>query len=200
MVLQAGALRLTAADEPTQLAAEGLRSTGGQALEELRDLVGILRDAESGTPIDLAPNTVGWNAALDLSTLVTESESVGVLADLVEEGDPRLISPVVNRTAYRVVQEALTNVRKHAPGARVRIRASYRVDGVHLTVHNSAASRPIDPSLTATSAGVGLLGLRQRIELIDGTLRVGPDDAGGFVVEATLPAYVSTAKSREPAR
>jgi signal transduction histidine kinase len=193
MVLQAGALRLTAADEPTRLAAEGLRSTGCQALEELRDLVGILRDTESGTPIDLS---------VDLSALVAESESVGVPADLSEEGDPRLISPVVHRTAYRVVQEALTNARKHAPGARVRIRAAYRVDGVHLTVRNTAASGPVDPSLTAAGAGVGLLGLRQRIELIDGTLRAGPDGAGGFVVEATLPAYVPTARaaSRERAQ
>jgi signal transduction histidine kinase len=101
MVLQAGALQVTATDAATRTTAEDLRTTGCQTLEELRDLLRVLRfDPEA--PV------------ADLARLVAES---GVDAALVEDGDPAQPSPVVARTAYRIVQEALTNVRKHAPGA-----------------------------------------------------------------------------------
>ena len=117
MVLQAGALGITAADEATRRAAEELRAAGCQALEELRDLVGILRTEPDG---DQAPSISG------LPALVAESSAVGTPAELMQEGDPGLASPVVGRTAYRVVREALTNVRKHAPGARVLVNVTLR--------------------------------------------------------------------------
>jgi signal transduction histidine kinase len=190
MVLQAGALRMTAADEATRQAAEELRAAGCLALDELRDLVGILRTADDEDP---TPSTPG------LAALVAESTGVGTPAELAEDGDPALASPVVGRTAYRIVREALTNVRKHAPGARVTVQVSYAESGVRLTVRNAAPPEPAsaraDSALSATGSGLGITGLRQRVELVHGTLRATGLPDGGFCVEATLPAYVPT---REP--
>jgi signal transduction histidine kinase len=193
MVLQAGALRMTATDEATRHAAEELRAAGCQALDELRDLVGILRTS-SGEDGPVSPP--------DVAALIAESTAVGTPAELVEEGDPALASPVVGRTVYRIVREALTNVRKHAPGARVLVRVSYGPSRVHLEVRNTppaaragpspAAPGLADAGLADTGSGLGIANLRQRIELVHGTLRAGPAPEGGFCVEATLPAYVPT--------
>jgi signal transduction histidine kinase len=186
MVLQAGALRMTAPDEMTRQAAEDLRATGCQALDELRDLVGILRTHPSG---DETPSTAG------LAALVAESVKVGTPAELTEEGDPALASPVVGRTTYRIVREALTNVRKHAPGARVTVHVSYGDAEVRLAVRNTPAASAVDLSgLAGTGSGLGIANLRQRVELVRGTLRAGPAPDGGFCLEATLPAYVPTAE------
>ena len=132
MVLQAGALRMTAKDEATRQAAEELRAAGCQALDELRDLVGILRAAPDG---DEAPS------AADFAALVAESTAVGTPVQLIEDGDPALASPVVSRIAYRVVREALTNVRKHAPGAAVTVRVGYDPAQLRLSVRNGRARR-----------------------------------------------------------
>jgi signal transduction histidine kinase len=185
MVLQAGALGITATDEATRQAAGELRAAGVQALDELRDLVGILRTEPED---DQAPATSG------LAELVAESTAVGTPAELVEQGDPALASPVVGRTAYRIVREALTNVRKHAPGAQVVVRVSYDESQVRLSVRNTVATAPPDRSLAATGSGVGLAGLRQRIELVHGTLRAAGTPDGGFCLEATMPSYVPTAE------
>ena len=185
MVLQAGALGITATDDATRRAAEELRAAGVQALDELRDLVGILRTAPED---DQAPATSG------LAELVAESTAVGTPAELVEQGDPALASPVVGRTAYRIVREALTNVRKHAPGAHVVVRVSYGESQVRVSVGNTAAPVPAASGLAATGSGLGLASLRQRIELVHGTLRASGTPDGGFCVEATMPSYVPTAE------
>lgn len=224
MVLQAGALRMTAKDETTRQAAEELRAAGCQALDELRDLVGILRTAPEA---DEAPS------AADFAALAAETTAVGTPVELIEDGDPALASPVVTRTAYRVVREALTNVRKHAPGAPVTVRVGYGPAQVRLSVRNGppasghghpgpgaagpvaaglglagpvpagqvaagpVAAGPVlaDPALAGTGSGLGLASLRQRIELVHGTLRAGPEPDGGFCVDVVLPAYVPTAES-----
>jgi signal transduction histidine kinase len=185
MVLQAGVLGITAADAATRQAAEELRAAGVQALDELRDLVGILRTEPED---DRAPATSG------LAGLVAESTAVGTPAELVEQGDPALASPVVGRTAYRIVREALTNVRKHAPGAHVLVRISYDESLVRLSVRNTAAAALPDRGLAATGSGVGLASLRQRIEVVHGTLRAAGTPDGGFCLEATMPSYVPTAE------
>ena len=186
MVLQAGALRMTAPDEATRRAAEDLRAAGCQALDELRDLVGILRTAPDG---DEAPSTP------EFAALVAESTAVGTPAELIEEGDRSLASPVVGRTAYRIVREALTNVRKHAPGAGVTVRVSYGEAQVRLEIRNTPPPGQPGNALAGTGSGLGIANLRQRIELVHGTLRAGRAADGGFCVEATLPAYVPTADS-----
>jgi signal transduction histidine kinase len=189
MVLQAGALQVTATDEKTRQAAEELRAAGCQALEELRDLVGILRTA----PEDDEPYS-----ATGLAALVAESTAVGTPAELIEDGDPALASPVVGRTAYRIVREALTNVRKHAPGADVTVRVGYDGARVSLAIRNMA---PPDGggagALASTGSGLGLAGLQQRVEVVHGTMRAEATRDGGFCLEAELPAYVPTA---EPVR
>jgi DNA-binding NarL/FixJ family response regulator/signal transduction histidine kinase len=167
MVLHAGALGITASDEETRRAAEELRAAGCQALDELRDLVGILRTSPDGEESPPAPA---------LTDLVAESASVGTPVEFVADGDPALASPVVGRTIYRIVREALTNVRKHAPGAHVAVRVSYGDAQVRLTVTNTSPTRPgaIAADLAATGSGYGLAGLGQRIELVHGTLIAGP--------------------------
>ncbi len=125
MVLQAGALRVTAQDESTRQAAEELRAAGCQALDELRDLVGILRTAPEG---DRTPSVAGF------PDLVAESIAVGVRTELIESGDPALASPMVGRTAYRV----LRGVDQRAQ-ARARRRGD-RAGGVPR--HAGAAHRP----------------------------------------------------------
>jgi signal transduction histidine kinase len=184
MVLQAGALGITATDEPTRHAAEELRAAGCQALDELRDLVGILRTMpEDGEHQSLA----------GIAALVAESNAVGVPAELIEDGDPALASPVVGRTAFRVVREALTNVRKHAPGATVVVRIRYGEAEVAVSVCNSPDAAAAGP-LAATGSGLGIASLRQRIDLVHGTLRAGREADGGYCLEATMPAYVRTAE------
>ncbi|TCP56402.1 signal transduction histidine kinase [Tamaricihabitans halophyticus] len=188
MVLQASALRVTSADEPTKEAAEQLRATGCQALEEMRDLVGVLRRGEAEQLPD-APMDVG-----ELAELATESESVGIPVELTVTGDPAQASPVVARTAYRIVQEALTNVRKHAPGAQVWLAASYATGKVELSIRNSAPRRTPEQGLRESGSGAGLSGLRKRVELVRGTFHTESTSEGGFLVTATLPAYVPTAE------
>ena len=106
---------------------------------------------------------------------------------------------MVGRTAYRIVREALTNVRKHAPGARVTVHISYGDAQVRLEVRNTPSALPpgsaLDLSgLAGTGSGLGIAHLRQRVELVHGTLRAGPAPDGGFCLQATLPAYVPTAE------
>jgi signal transduction histidine kinase len=186
MVLQAGALQMTAPDEPTRQAAEELRAAGCQALDELRDLVGILRTEPDGDG-DESPS------ASDFAALVAESTAVGSPAELVEVGNPALASPVVGRTAYRIVREALTNVRKHAPGARATVRVEYDEAQIRVSIRNTPPTSRRG-ALAGTGSGLGLAHLRQRIELVHGTLQAGPEPDGGFCVEAALPAYVPTAE------
>ena len=185
MVLQAGALGITAPDEATRRAAEELRAAGCQALDELRDLVGILRTAPDGDQTPAIPA---------LAALIAESTTVGTPAKLVQEGDPALASPVVARTAYRIVREALTNVRKHAPGARVLVQISYGDSDVRLTVTNTAPTGRLGSELAATGSGLGIASLKRRVDVVHGTLRADRTEDGGFSLEASLPAYVPTAE------
>jgi signal transduction histidine kinase len=179
MVLHAGALRMAAKDDDVREAAEELRTAGCQALVELRDLVGVLRSGRTAPIPDVLPDR--------LSRLVADS---GLEITLTEHGDADVISPAVRRTMYRVVQESLTNVHKHAPGAHTAITVHCGPSSVRAVVRNTAPSSTPETALPRT--GTGLLGLRGRVEMVGGTLTAGPTDDGGFEVDAVLPAFVPT--------
>lgn len=195
MVLQAGALGLTAADPPTRQAAETLRATGCHALDELRELVGVLR-APAVSRKEASRKEVSRREAEPpdqplLPALAEVVDAAGLAARLEANGDA-LVSPVVLRTARRAVQESLTNVRKHAPGAATTVSLHSTPSAARLTITNTAPSAPGDPALAAAGSGTGLLGLRERVSLVNGTLTAGPERDGGFRVEVTLPGRAAS--------
>ncbi len=183
--LHAGALEFRPGAPPEQIAATAgvVREAAAAALEELRDVVGVLREGTDSETRRPQPTLA------DLPMLIEESRAAGMrIEDEVElpaDGeDPGAVG--VGRTAYRVVQEGLTNARKHAPGALVRVRVTAGEDVVTVEVRNPAPLRPApDPALPG--AGSGLIGLGERVGLSGGELRSGPGEAGDFVLAATLP-------------
>ncbi|WP_330270541.1 histidine kinase [Lentzea sp. NBC_00516] len=182
MVLHAGALRMAAKDDDVRKAAEELRAAGCHSLAELRDLVGVLRAGRAARIPDVLPDR--------LSRLVADSAATGLEITLTEHGDADTISPAVRRTMYRVVQESLTNVHKHAPGAHTEITIHCGPSSVRAVIRNTRPSAV--PALVLPGSGSGLLGLRGRVEMVGGTLTAGPTDDGGFEVDAVLPAFVPT--------
>nr|WP_051114765.1 sensor histidine kinase [Actinokineospora enzanensis] len=191
MVLHAGTLGVIAADPgAVRRAAADIRAAGTAALDELRDLVGVL----SSESDERAPAVRQEPAVPDPAAPAEESTAAGMPVELDVDGERSLMSPTIARTVHRIVQEGLTNTRKHAPGARVRVRLSYRTDGVTVSVHNSAAPRPPDEVLAGSGSGLGLSSLGHRVDLVGGTLRAGPTDDGGFEVAAELPTYVPTSE------
>jgi signal transduction histidine kinase len=181
MVLQAGAIEVTATEPETRRAAAGLRDAGMQALDELRELVGVFGGERTGESPSVGPPA----PRADLRELVDASVAAGVDVRLECGGDADAVPSAVLRTAHRVVQEALTNVHKHAPGGQVRVDVRCDADAVTVAVTNTAATA--DPVLGPTGSGSGLRGLRERVAIIGGTLQAGPRPDGGFAVRADLP-------------
>jgi signal transduction histidine kinase len=179
MVLQAGALEVTG-DRTAREAARTLRESGMVALDELRDLVRLLRTPE---PVGASPRVGPGGAEPDLRALVDASAAAGMTVELDADDLP---AGALGRTAHRVVQEALTNAHKHAPGSEVRIRVQCGDDLV-VSVRNSAPDGPLDGELAASGSGTGLRGLHERVAITGGTLDAGPCPDGGFEVRATLP-------------
>ena len=154
-----------------------------EALTELNHLLGALRREQAGDPARRPSPTLG-----ELEPLLDAARAAGVPADLTVEGGPRALSPGVELSCYRIVDEALTNVARHAPGAPTRVVLRYRPGGLDIEVANGpppvgarpAASRP-------TSGGRGVRGMRERAELYGGRLDARPSPGGGFVVTAAIP-------------
>jgi signal transduction histidine kinase len=160
-----------------------MRSTARQALEELRSVIGVLRDQDGGTSVPVAPQAT----LTDLHRLVDERRSAGARIDLqVRVEDPAVVPASLGRDAYRIVQEALTNVAKHADQAPARVLVEGSEGrGLRVSVRNPDSGAPTErPALPG--AGAGLLGLQERVDLAGGTLVHGPDGSGDFVVEAEL--------------
>ena len=183
--MHAGALEFRSDAPPEEIAksAAVIRESAHQALAELREVIGVLR-APAGAPTRPQPTLA------DLPTLVEESRQAGVrvrLADQVTE--PATVPAGVGRTAYRIVQEALTNARKHAAGATVEVRlAGAPGDGLRVTVRNG---RPVGAAVRngaeVPGAGAGLVGLAERASLAGGRLSYGRTPDHGFQVDAWLP-------------
>jgi len=183
MVVQAGAAqRMLDLDRERSVAAlEAVQDTGREALDELRRMLGVLRPgADSGT----APQP-GLD---DLSTLTGSVERAGVDVSVERSGTVRALPAGVELTAYRILQEALTNVLKHARATSAAVQLDYLDDALDLRVTDDGRSgAPVVPG-----SGQGLVGMRERVALYGGRLDAGPGDAGGFVVQARLPLVASS--------
>ncbi|MFC0600265.1 histidine kinase [Streptomyces palmae] len=208
MVVHAAALQAVALKDPEKASKNAaiVGDMGRQALTELRTMLGVLRseDAAGGASRDghsresapLAAVAAAASAAADeaaggpcldeLEALVGQSRTAGMAVELSIEGDERSYPPRVEQTAYRVVQEALTNVHKHAPGAKARVRLARRTAEVAVLVENGPSDRAVaDAGLP--SGGNGLIGMKERVATLGGGFVSGPTDAGGFRVSAVIP-------------
>ncbi|MGF0169105.1 sensor histidine kinase [Streptomyces sp. Marseille-Q5077] len=175
IAVQAGALQMGSRDSAVKETAAAIRRLSVQTLDELRHMVDVLRAAGS-RPTELTPQP----SLADLPRLVSGS---GIDTELRTDL-PDNLPPTVQRAVYRTVQEALTNVRKHAPGATATVCADHENGTVHITVTNTAPTRP---ALPLPGAHQGLVGLRQRAELLGGTLSHGPTDDGGHELRLAIP-------------
>ncbi|MEU1049320.1 histidine kinase [Streptomyces sp. NPDC005897] len=178
MVLHAGALEINAKDESTAVAAELIRTIGREALGQLRDVIGVLKADGEGVALGPQPTLV------DLERLLNQSRAAGMTVSRRDEGVPQRLPTLLEHAAYRVVQEALTNVHKHAGAARTEVLVRYEEGGLVIAVHNDAPSSPVE---ALPGSGMGLVGLRERVELLDGEFTTGPRAGGGFSVRARLP-------------
>jgi signal transduction histidine kinase len=178
MVVQAGAAEeMLRRDAPRAL--EPLRSvqdTGRKALAEMSRLLGVLR--EHGDEIALAPQP----GLGELSSLVDETQAAGLPVELSVEGERRPLPLGVELSAYRIVQEALTNARKHATNGRARVVVRYAEDALEVEVVDNGVVRD-----DGEGGGFGLVGMRERVTVFGGSLEAGPRPTGGFGVRARLP-------------
>ncbi|MEW2352419.1 histidine kinase [Spirillospora sp. NPDC029432] len=172
-------------DVPPALLA--IQEAGGDAMRELRATLEVLRDTEA--PDAGAPDGEPAASGLDrLDDLVERARTAGLPATVTVSGTRRELPAEVDRAAYRIVQEALTNVSRHSGGAAATVRIDY-VDGeLVVQVDDDGAADPAAPPVP----GTGLLGMRERVAALGGRLRAEPRPEGGFTVRAELPA-------REPA-
>ncbi|MFE0208137.1 sensor histidine kinase [Streptomyces sp. NPDC058985] len=209
MVVHAAALQAVARKDPEKAVKNAalVGDMGRQALTELREMLGVLRSGGDGARAERASvplAAVGVAAAAaasravdegesdgpclsELDELVGQSEAAGMVVDLSVEGEERVYAAEVEATAFRVVQEALTNVHKHAAGAKTYVRLAHRVSEIAMQVENEP------PPEAATSArlpsgGNGLVGMKERVAALGGVFVSGPTDAGGFRVSAVIPA------------
>jgi signal transduction histidine kinase len=169
LTVHAGALEFNPDPARVAEAAGVIRATAAAALDDLREVIGLLREDTAGAP----------QPTLDaIPALVEESRAAGmkVTAHIDAAGGDE----TVGRTAYRVVQEGLTNARKHAPAARVNVTVAAG-DALRVEVVSRGFGTP------QPGAGTGLIGLAERVALAGGQLRHGPDARGDFVLSATLP-------------
>lgn len=182
IALHAGGLEVNPAVGPEKIegSARLIRETARQAMEDLREVLGVLRSDTSVAGADLAPVP----QAADLERLVADSRAAGVTvtSEITLAADVPLS---IGRTIYRIVQESLTNVHKHARGASTEVLVSGgRGQGVTVRVTNV---RPVAADSLLPGAGAGLVGLRERVVLVGGRLATGPTAVGGWRVEGWLP-------------
>jgi signal transduction histidine kinase len=204
MTVQAGAARRTLAASPDQAASAlgQIESTGRQALVELRRLLGLLRDRDQEDVAALAPQP-----GLDhLESLTAAAREAGLPVEVTVEGEPRPLPAGVDLSAYRIVQEALTNSLRHAGPARAKVRIRYGREDLEVQVTDDGAGGPgtvrdgggpvvvrlgpdgvLELPGRREGGGHGLIGMRERVAMFGGTLETGPRPDGGYRVAARLP-------------
>ncbi|KPI13031.1 integral membrane sensor signal transduction histidine kinase [Actinobacteria bacterium OV450] len=188
MVVQAdgAAYVMDVAPDQAKEALQTISGTGRQALAEMRRLLGVLRTGEPQEAEDYVPQP----DVEQIEVLVEQVRAAGLAVDFAVEGAPRRLPSGVELTAYRIVQEALTNTRKHGgPDARASVRLVYFDDGLGLLVEDDGrgAAHELYEDGGADGAGHGLIGMRERIGMVGGTLDAGPRPGGGFRISALLP-------------
>ncbi|GAA1966045.1 sensor histidine kinase [Kitasatospora viridis] len=180
--VQAGGLQVSTTDPAAERTARTIRELSVRTLQELRQMVGVLRAAgpavPDGSPPPPQPRLADLPRLIEDSGLCTEVE--------LPPGGQEWPEPV-QRAAYRTVQEALTNISKHAPGARVRVTVRDEGERLLVEVRNGPAPASV-PAPGLPGGGHGLVGLRERAQLLGGTLTAGPTLDAGFTVRAELPA------------
>jgi signal transduction histidine kinase len=200
MIVQAGAARQVLAADPAEATAAllAVEASGRAAMTELRHLLGLLSPAGPGAGLDGGPGPDGAEAGQDLSPqpgleqlrpLIDRLATAGLPVELQVGGTPRALPPGLDLAAYRVVQEALTNVLKHAGKPRTTVRLDYREADLVVEVADAGRLMPaVGPAPSEVpGSGRGLLGLRERIALYGGELDAGPQPGGGWLVRARLP-------------
>ncbi|POX55685.1 two-component sensor histidine kinase [Streptomyces sp. Ru71] len=188
MVVQAdgAAYVLDAAPDQAKKALETISSTGRQALAEMRRLLGVLRTGEHQEGGEYVPQP----DVRQIEDLVEQCRSSGLPVDFKVEGTPRPLPSGVELTAYRIVQEALTNTRKHGgPNAGASVRLVYFDDGLGLLIEDDGKGAPHElyEEGGVDGQGHGLIGMRERVGMVGGTLDAGPRPGGGFRISALLP-------------
>ena len=206
IAVQAETARLTTPGMPAAGAQRLLQigDTARAGLTEMRRLLGVLReDAQASAGDQPGADQMGRErpgadrhpqpGLRQLNELVDEARSAsGAAARLIVSGPPAALDPGVELAAYRIVQEALTNARRHAPGAAVDVELRYTSDALRLRIRDNGPGPPLTSPLVPVAAreagGHGLAGMRERAAAAGGDLRTGAAPGGGFLIEATLPA------------
>ena len=184
IVLQAGGARSVLATDPerARAALRQVEETGRQTLTEMRHLVGILREdeEEERQPLPRLER---------LPALVDEARAGGLTVELAVEGSPVELPAGLELAAYRLVQEALTNVRKHAPTSHVQVRLGYEPDRLRIEVSDDGgpSGAAAAPARDVSDPGHGLIGMRERVQVYGGQMQTRSMPGGGFRVEAVLP-------------
>jgi signal transduction histidine kinase len=182
MVVQAGAARALVSGNPSR-AREALAAVDRAGRDALREL-GSLMSSLGSIPLDAAPLPDGEHPSI--RSLVDHAVSTGMRIELSIEAEPDGLDPGLEVSLYRIAQEALTNVRKHAPGARASVRVRYSSLAVEVEVTDSGLATEAAET-TVPGAGQGLIGIAERAALFGGEMEAGPTAEGGFRLRARLP-------------
>ena len=178
MVLQARGGRRVIESDPAdaQDAFATIERTGQQALDEMRRMLGVLRSSDEA--LVLAPQP----SLKELGTLVEQVRAAGLPVQVAIEGEPRELPPGVDLSAFRIVQEALTNALNHAGPAQARVTLSYGADDLELVIEDDGPGNG-----DGSGSGYGLVGMRERVSVYGGELQAGRQPGGGFALRVRLP-------------
>ncbi len=185
VVIQAGAAQrvFEASPEKTLEAVRSIESTSRQALSDVDRMLGILRDPDDGAERGLSLKA--RPSMSRLASLVNDLHTTGQTVDLAVSGTPETLTPSIDLSAYRVVQEALTNVMTHAAGAKARVEVEYSEAVLSITVTNDGSGT--ESVAGRSGGGRGIVGMRERTALFGGAFEAGNTDDGGWRVYATFP-------------
>jgi signal transduction histidine kinase len=173
---------------------EDIARSAGTALAEMRQLLGALRPGDGRA--DLAPQP----QIQDITDLAAGATRAGIPVQLELAPGAAAASPIAQLTAYRIVQEALSNVARHAPSASTEVSIDVHGTALHVRVHNGPPADDREgPSASPDRGGHGLRGMRERVSLLGGSLETGPDQSGGYSVEAILPSAIIEQPVGQPA-